>query len=127
MKNTVYKVTCRIICVIDPLGDKEHINLSLKMGSVIKREPNKLGKAVIELRIYENDISNLKEGFNMTITDEDEKVKTLEGWVPQILSKTEYKITKHINDDNAVNMIEELMKFRYDVREAIMNEPVKVS
>ena len=121
-----YRVSCRCNFIIDPLGDKNNINLSFRVKSVTLLKPNEIGRAYVDLFIYKNNIKTAIKKTRLLLEDTDNLLRDLEDWVFQILAKLEFKITEQINDDNAINMINELFEFRRKVREAILSEQIKV-
>lgn len=131
-----YRIAAKCICILNPLGDSKNINLTFYVKSITELKDsrslpnlksNHIGKAYVDLFIYNEDLSNVTKKTRILIEDPDELVEDLQGWVPQIITKLENKITCEINDDNAINMIDTLFDFRMLIMDSIMNKEIQTN
>lgn len=125
--NETFKVVGRVNCVLNPLGDLETVIITSCINSVIKQPKNKLGRALINVYVYNGDLNHLEHGWELDIEDGQRTIKKLEEWIHQILLKVEIRIIKYITKENWTNMIEGLKQLRVDIRKKILNSNIITS
>lgn len=123
--NNTYKVAGRVNCIVSPLGDKESVIVTSNINSVIKQPQNKIGRALIDVYVYDEDLKHLNHGWKLDIEDTKNDIKKLEDWINQILIKVECRIMKYITRENWDNMIQNLIDLRFDIRQKILNSEIK--
>lgn len=124
MENT-YKVVGRVNCILSPLGDKESVSVSSVINSVIKQQKNKLGRVLLDVYVYDEDLQHLNHAWKLDIVDNKNEIKKLEDWLTQIYIKSEYRIMKYITKENWTKMIESLIQLRHEIKEKLINTKIQ--
>lgn len=122
---STYKVVGRVNCILSPLGDKESVSVSSVINSVIKQQKNKLGRVLLDVYVYDEDLQHLNHAWKLDIVDNKNEIKKLEDWLTQIYIKSEYRIMKYITKENWTKMIESLIQLRHEIKEKLINTKIQ--